>query len=302
MTDAPRCLICDGPPSGPTFPYGTIWNGRRFDYLRCGTCGSSFVHPLPTQEEFGRMYERSNYHDRYYETTEEEPSQTLLPRLKGFFRNGGAMLDFGCGNGSFLMVARAEGFAANGVELEASAREQAAANSGCEVFAFEELLASGRRYDVIHLGDVLEHLPNPAGTMRDLEPLLAPGGAFFIEGPLEDNPSPVFYASRLFGAYKKLRRRTLHGDLPPFHLFRTSARAQRAFFRRRLGYKVPLFRVYESGWPYYNGGDERVWRPSSAGHLVRMLIGKIGILAGKALGRTPLMVGNRFAAIVAPAG
>ena len=59
--------------------------------------------------------------------------------------------------------------------------------------------ASGRRYDIIYMGDVLEHLPAPAATLRDLDGLLAPGGLFFVEGPLEDNVSLVYYSARLFG-------------------------------------------------------------------------------------------------------
>lgn len=56
-----------------------------------------------------------------------------------------------------------------------------------------ELCACGletpfQRFDAIHLGDVLEHLPHPASLLRELEPL---GGVFFIEGPLENNPSLV---------------------------------------------------------------------------------------------------------------
>jgi SAM-dependent methyltransferase len=298
MTKPPHCLLCDGPSAGPTFPFGTIWGGRRFDYLRCGRCGSSFLHPLPTPDEFSRMYDRSSYHDLYYEAVDED-TDTLLPTLSGHFKRGGTMLDFGCGNGAFLIAARAAGFVAQGVELEASARERAAANSGCEVSSFEETVASGRRYDVIHLGDVLEHLPDPTQAMRDLEPLLAPKGVFFIEGPLEDNASPVFYVSRLFGALKKLRGKPLLGDLPPFHLFRTSARAQRDFFEKRLGYEVRAFRVYESGWPYLSGGD-RILRPSSAGHLIRMLIGKSAMWASAASRATPMQVGNRFGAILAP--
>ncbi len=245
------------------------------------------------------MYDRSNYHDRYYEAVPEEPAPTFLPELAHLLPRGGRLLDFGCGNGSFLRTARAAGFEAEGVELEAKAREQAARNSGCEVLSLDEVIASGRRYDVIHLGDVLEHLPAPAEALRDLEPLLRTHGVFFLEGPLEDNPGPVFYAARLFGTAKKALGRPLLSDLPPFHLFRTTARAQRAFFERRMGYEVLAFRVDESGWPYL-GADDRLFRPGSVGKFLKILTAKLGIVLAKPARAIGLPMGNRFGALVAP--
>jgi SAM-dependent methyltransferase len=295
---APECPLCRGSAAGPAFPFGTIWNGRRFDYLRCSSCRSSFLSPLPTEDEFALMYDQSAYHDCFYQDASEEVAASALPRLRRLLPSG-RLLDFGCGNGAFLIVARAAGFECEGVELDPKARERASANSSCPVLSLEEVREAGRAYDVIHLGDVLEHLPDPAGMMRALEPLLAEGGVFFIEGPLEDNRSLVLLAARLFGSVKKLRGKSLHGDLPPFHLFRATARAQRAFFEDRLGYAIEAFSVQESGWPYRNPGD-RLLRPGSAGGFIRQSIGLAAIAAGKVFSRTPLRIGNRFAAVAAP--
>src|SRR3954454_15597941 len=123
------CLLCGGAATGVTFPFGTEWGGRRFDYLRCGSCGAAFVAPVPTPAEFERMYDRSSYHDTFYEHVAEEAAASFLPRVKTCLKPGGRLLDFGCGNGSFMRAASRQGFACEGVELEAKAREQAAANS-----------------------------------------------------------------------------------------------------------------------------------------------------------------------------
>ena len=292
------CPLCAGAPVGRTYPFGTDWGGRRFDYLRCGACGSSFLHPLPTAAEFARMYDRAAYHDEYYRDGVDEDPDTFLSEVADALPARGSLLDFGCGNGGFLRLASGAGFDATGVELEESARAHAAANSGRPVFALDALVAAGRRFDVIHLADVLEHLPDPAATMRRLEGLLAEGGRFFIEGPVEDNASAVFWAASSFGMTKRLAGRRLHGDLPPFHLFRTSARAQRTFFEHRLGYAVERFVVRESGWPYLNKGD-RLTRPRDAGHLARMAIGAAAVSLARAAAPFGWQVGNRFAAVLA---
>jgi SAM-dependent methyltransferase len=294
-----QCLLCGGAATGRTFPYGTRWEGREYLYWRCGRCASAFVHPLPSDAEFKRMYSQSAYHDTYYEEVVEESPTSMLPRLRGLLAPASRLLDFGCGNGTFMRAAAREGFRCEGVELDEQARERAARNSGCPVHSLDEVKASGRRFDIIYMGDVLEHLPAPAAKLRELEPLLAPGGIFFIEGPIEDNASMVYYAARLFGGTKKLLGRKLLADYPPFHLFRATAASQRRFFEKQMGYEVRAFLTEETGFPYFVDGD-RLLRPRSAGQFIKTLIGRLSMGAAKAGRPLGAQLGNRFAAIVRP--
>lgn len=130
--------------------------------------------------------------------------------------------------------------------------------------------------------------------MRELEGLLAEGGCFFIEGPLETNASLVRAAGVLFGELgSRLGRRRL-GSFAPYHLFQTNARAQRAFFEERLGYAVDRFDVCETGWPYLSATPT-----TSAGTFVRHVIGRAAMAT--AIAAKPLAtLGNRFAAVVRP--
>lgn len=289
----PRCLLCGAPGRGIVFPYGTEWNGRRFDFWSCSSCKSTFTHPLPTSDEIAAMYAKSEYHDEHYAELDDGGFARSLDAVSHLFEPGATILDYGCGNGAFLVAARRKGFVAAGVEVEAQAIRAAAESSGCEVFSPEELAASGRKYDVIHLGDVLEHLPDPFGHMRELRNHLRPGGLFFIEGPLEENASLVHFAARNFGRVKRLLGRSVYGNLPPFHLTRVTARAQRDFFHKRLGCRERFFCVSESGWPYRNSA-------TSAAGLMKNAIARAAI-AGSALGRlVGMKVGNRFTAVIEP--
>jgi 2-polyprenyl-3-methyl-5-hydroxy-6-metoxy-1,4-benzoquinol methylase len=296
--DPPSCLLCTGAAGGIAFPFGTRWNGRDFDYLRCARCGASFLDPIPGPRDFERMYSQSTYHDNFYEGL-EEPTPSRLDDVAPQLPRGGTLLDFGCGNGAFMVAAQAAGFACEGVELDPGTRARAAANSGRPIRTLEEVRGRGSRYDIVHLGDVLEHLPRPAETMRDLASLLTERGLFFVEGPLEDNASLVYYASRAFGGAKRLLGRPLRGTFPPYHLFRASARAQRRFFTQRLGWQVKAFRVYETGWPYLLP-DDRLLRPRSPGRAARMVIGGAAVAFAAAAALLRARVGNRFAALVVP--
>src|SRR3954468_24770454 len=83
-----RCLLCDGEAHRITYPYGTRWNGRDFDYRRCARCGASVLDPLPDEADFARMYSPSGYHDAFYEAL-TEPTPTALESVARKLRPGG---------------------------------------------------------------------------------------------------------------------------------------------------------------------------------------------------------------------
>jgi SAM-dependent methyltransferase len=137
-------------------------------------------------------------------------------------------------------------------------------------------------FDAIHFGDVLEHLHDPEGIIRKLLEQLKPGGVLFVEGPLEINPSPVYWSAKIFGVLKHLLRPNFVAANPPTHLFRTGGRQQLQFFSRvdpNLHLKV--WSVYETGWPYANGNPIK--------HLIARLAKSIG--GKKMFGES---FGNRF--------
>jgi SAM-dependent methyltransferase len=283
----------------PAYPYATDWNGRRFSFLGCSSCGSTFIDPVPTDQDFEKMYSRANYHAQFYDTVLDEGFRTSLTQYSHLLPSGGRILDFGCGNGAFLIAATKAGYQAEGVELEQTAREEASRASGCEVLSFEEVTSQGRTYDIIHMGDVLEHLPDPAAMMEKLRSLLNAGGVFFIEGPLDDNASLVFWASRAIGAVKRQARPASAGDFVPFHLFRTGARAQRDFFEEILRYRLLAYDVFETGWPYASSGlDTPAER--SLGSVSRRAIAKLAVIAARASAPAGVRLGNRFSAVLSP--
>ncbi|UUR08420.1 class I SAM-dependent methyltransferase [Sphingomonas glaciei] len=289
-----ECLLCRSELGNDVFPYSTRFNDRTYRYRNCVRCGSSTIDPLPGPDELAAMYRQDEYHGVFYDQPEEEPSTVLDSFLSATGDGPHTLLDFGCGSGQFLKAAKALGFRAEGVEIDPVVRLKAAQASGCPVHALEELEQGSQRFDVIHLGDVLEHLPDPAGSMRALEALLSKNGQFFLEGPLETNPSLVRTAGVLFGSVRANLGRQAVGTYPPYHLFQTNARAQRAFFEERLGYKIDRFEVWETGWPYRS-----TVRIESIGARIRDVIGRASVLVAGVAGPSTRL-GNRFAALLRP--
>ena len=240
------------------------------------------------------MYAWESYHEEHYALEEPARYAASAARARSFTRAGARVLDFGCGNGSFLLASRDAGLAPEGVEVEASAIAAVRSRTGLPVHALDELVASGARFDLVHLGDVLEHLPYPTQTMRSLERLLRPAGLFFVEGPLQSNPSLVYLATRAFRLVRRLLHRDAPGTTPPNHLLLTPSGAQRRFFTGTLGYEELLFRVSESGWPYLAQRQ----RFNSPGLLVRGAIGFAAIGVAALVPGVPRPLGNRFEAVV----
>ena len=94
------------------------------------------------------------------------------------------LLDVGCGNGSFLRVARALGFQAEGVEIDA-ASGSVARQAGFAVHGGPLASADFEpgRFAQITLNHVVEHLHQPMLALRRLLGWLRPGGRLWLQTP-----------------------------------------------------------------------------------------------------------------------
>lgn len=283
-----KCSMCRGDLGREVFPFGTRFNDQQFAYLECTSCRSVIVSPVPSAETFARMYAKDVYHDQHYSGVSLLPYQQSAALLARHLPSGARVLDYGCGAGAFLSCLAPVGLQGHGAEFDAEAAHQASVVSGCPTCCVADLAQMGEaaRFDAIHLGDVLEHMPEPLEEINKLMKLLKPGGMLFLEGPLEVQASPVYWAARLFGGARRVLGRGVLSGGAPTHLIRTHAQAQRQFVRHLDGRFEELhWRVYETGWPYAHGGPIK-----RAIAVVARVLSMWGACAGWVLG-------NRFEAI-----
>lgn len=98
--------------------------------------------------------------------------------VKQFFDRPMSLMDFGAGAGSFVRVALDQGWDATGLESSTSARARAKEFYGVELV---EKLDERKRYDVVTMWDVVEHLRDPREVLIWLGKHLKPNGLIFIE-------------------------------------------------------------------------------------------------------------------------
>jgi SAM-dependent methyltransferase len=113
------------------------------------------------------------------------------------WRGEGRLLDVGCASGRFLRQMSEIGWKVAGVEFDAAAARKARAVTP-EIFEGDPMEApfAPGRFDVVTAFHVIEHLPDPLGTLRRMLEWLAPGGLVIVEVP---NVGGV--GGRLFGRY-----------------------------------------------------------------------------------------------------
>lgn len=190
--------------------------------------GYKRIDPLPSYEELERFYQHEFYQRQQ---TFNDSSLEVQDSQREFFqwRSGDifdkacefrageceplSVFDVGCGYGHALDYFRERGCLTAG--LEPSAEGVAHARSrGHEVRqGHVELLADrdGRRYDLVLLLNVLEHLRDPADVLTAIrEQLLAPAGVLVIDVPNEFNDFQV--------AADKSHRLDQWWIVPPGHL------------------------------------------------------------------------------------
>ena len=245
MTDTPpRCPVC-GSSRITERPFQYLFRERRLRGLGCARCGVIFIHPQPTSEELKELYSSEYFeggdfrcgHEGGYcdpATLQHLTDPTLLLHIRDSYR-GDRLLEIGCAGGAFLKAARELGFTVQGVELSEDACRMARETFGLTVFPGDVIEAHFQdgSFDVVFMGDVLEHLPDPVSTLREVHRILAAGGLLVLGVPSQTNSLFSRVGFRIYGAMGK--RATV--ALPPYHLFEYRP-ASLGFLLHECGFRI----------------------------------------------------------------
>lgn len=136
----------------------------------------------------------------------------------------GRLLEVGSAGGWLLKHARERGWAVQGVELSGDAVVRARL-LGLEIFEGDLLDAKlpPDRFDLVYMGDVLEHVPECRATLAEVARLLRPGGHLVLRGPITTHS----LARSLGLALYAVAGRTIVLREPPYHLWEFTPRSLR---------------------------------------------------------------------------
>jgi len=186
-----RCPLCGSPDrtvlypsnlsnlqgSGSRYHCTNFGLGMHADIYRCLSCGMVFNDPAPAAADHFDEYARAEDPDYLEQRLARRQTYAReLDRLEPFVE-GRELLDVGCYAGFFLELARERGFRVEGIEPSRWAAQHAGTRLGLSVSncTIEEF-PTDRRYDVVTLWDVIEHLSDPVRALQRIRTILLPGG------------------------------------------------------------------------------------------------------------------------------
>lgn len=237
------CPLC-GSPRIAGIPFGYQFNGGWLSAIECRTCSIIFIDPQPTASELAGLYSseyfegdfRCGHEGSYFDEANLSKlvDDTLLSQIKSV-RSNGRFLEIGCAGGALLDAARSLGYEVQGVEFSPVAAEFARKHFRLPVVTGDLLDAKlpSSIYDVVFMGDVLEHLPDPMRTLGEINRVMAQGGLLVIHCPMQTN---TIFSRMGFLAYR-LAGRTATVHLPPYHLFEYRP-ASMKYLLERTGFRV----------------------------------------------------------------
>jgi SAM-dependent methyltransferase len=187
----------------------TSWQGHsgvlldeknNFKIIDCDTCGFAHIVPIPTEEELDQVYKEQYYSIEkplYIERMKEDSEWwdiTYTDRYDTFeeqLGRKGRILDVGSGTGYFLKYGVNRGWDTIGIEPSRQAAEHS--KSELKLTIVEEFLGENNYkklglFDVIHLSQVLEHIPDPKKLLELIFKMLKPGSIVCVTVPNDFNP------------------------------------------------------------------------------------------------------------------
>jgi 2-polyprenyl-3-methyl-5-hydroxy-6-metoxy-1,4-benzoquinol methylase len=170
-----------------------------FDVIECNNCGYKHCIPIPTKEFLENYYKDKFVKNRpsgFYEKVERDyPWLNILYNEKydvfekHIKSDSRRILDIGSGLGFFLKTGKDRGWDVCGVEASTESVEYSNRH-GIDVrnFYLDKSNFSGLgTFDVVHMHEVIEHLPSPLDAVNMAAEMLCEGGLLCIASPNDFN-------------------------------------------------------------------------------------------------------------------
>jgi SAM-dependent methyltransferase len=238
-----RCPLCNSSKARDSWMGATVYCELRYRFQECLECRSMYLLPMPNRQTLDLMYG-----DEYLQFISLEEAHSGKGGTKQVLEqllqtDPGIFFDYGCGGGYLLNEVTNIKWKAYGLDFDRKSTEEFRDSNNPIIVNDLLSIPADVSFDVIHLGDVIEHLTDVNFEMPKILTRLKPGGTLIAQGPLEANFNLFLLGLRL----KKVFRNT-DSTMPPYHVSLSTASGQREFFLR-FGLTENEFAVFEAAHP-----------------------------------------------------
>lgn len=203
-----RCYGCGASGGVPFVEAQDDLTGKpgHFTFVRCEACGLAFQNPRVSLDRIRDYYDddyiahrRTNWgllnkaFDRAMDRLDAAKDRIVSRYVT--LGSDSAILDVGCGAGSFLQrIRRQHGSAITGVDFKDLSTHQGLRGVEFHCGLFYEAALADCRFDAVTMWHFLEHDYDPGRSLRTARRVLKPGGHLIVEVPRLDS-----LTFRLFG-------------------------------------------------------------------------------------------------------
>jgi len=210
-TETVNCYLCGSSERTELLLAEDDLTGRsgRFRFVTCAQCGLAYQNPRLTLESVAEFYD-----DSYIAHRKRRDWGLLTPifnramgkldlakdRLVARYcplTQVTAVLDVGCGSGSFLQRLRHQyGVQATGLDFKDLSSSPFLQGTEFHHGLFYDVDFRGARFDVVTMWHFLEHDYDPLRSLRTARGLLRPGGRLIVEVPRLDSRTFSWFGDR----------------------------------------------------------------------------------------------------------
>jgi SAM-dependent methyltransferase len=236
----------------------------QFTYVLCKNCKLVYQSPRPKYNQefidaaYASYYQFTDSLDLSSNPNVPESSVNMFKKevdyLLQFDKKRTAVLDIGSGMGTFLLAAKPHYREAVGLDVSAPMAAFVERQLGIKVFLEQfENFNYNKKFSLIHMSHVIEHIPNPKEWLDKARQVLEPGGILVV-----NVPNKFSMSFRLQHLFVKLKLKKQFSDAwadpsrTPDHLFEPTVPSMLRFLSEN-NYAVLDFFSYSRKDPVSNG-------------------------------------------------
>lgn len=158
--------------------------GSETNLVKCKGCGLACLNPRYSEEDERKFYSSEYFGREGIEAWGAARMSIFKYNLKmlNIYKKGGKLLDFGCGIGQFLKIAKEDGWNVVGIDISVAAAEYARLTFGAEIIesSLEEANFKDDFFDVVTAFNIIDQLSDPLKELKEIHRVLKEKGIVSI--------------------------------------------------------------------------------------------------------------------------
>ncbi len=182
-----RCCVCEN--SDPA-AFNLLYQKENFAVVTCNRCDFQFIPPYYRKKIEYTQYKNEAVTQAVRQGNNWIKIQRHKLRLKWIkkFKSSGTLFDLGAGWGHFMLAAKEEGYSIYGIEIAEQPYRYCVEDLKLPVDHIDFFkMDPTKKFDVITLWDVLEHIDQADTFVEKIAELTAPGGYLVLQVPQIDS-------------------------------------------------------------------------------------------------------------------